>query len=212
MNRLDRDDKFILGGMVVALIFAILACWVATAGIWRVGNWLYNSTPMHPYSASDTLKAENININQSLPLILGTTVEGSQGSVSGIGALTFMSLDGSWQAASSVRLGLTHGEKSYIMEVPLSKVQFVQKPNANSEAVVVLSQEPVGYYESFTHCDHFWSYGKCWNELRPMQNSSEWAVIQQKGMGSLIQGALVTVTLMVTPEQYNTYLHGTAGK
>lgn len=193
-------------------LIAILILWVATAGIWRI-----NAITKFPggetvsYTASDVLKAQGIDPAKSQPLTLGKAIEGSQGEVHGSGDLFGFYIEGSSHPASALRLGVKSDGYEQIVDIPYSKVKFVKKPNVTSSASIIMDKEVVTTATSEVKCSgNFWEYESgCWyTGPAKIQESDVWSDLQIKGPGPVLQEHLYSITLTVTPEQYQAYLKG----
>jgi hypothetical protein len=210
----DRADKI---AEVVGAVLLIVVVYLASAGLWRGFVAIDRSFNPYSYSIEEVLEAQGVKLNEPTPLALGATLAGPQGSFQTSGnstsfillGSTSYSVSGSIQPGLAVRLGMRVGDKNYIMSIPESKVHFVDQAGATPQATFALDgSQPATNPDFNYHYGSFWGYG-LWHadaEQPSVHSARQWQHLVDQGPGALIQEHLTSITLTVTPEQYEAYL------
>lgn len=142
------------------------------------------------------------------PLIIGDRIEGSTGE-GYIRSGLFTTRGGfSIQPGSAVSVGFQHQENSYILELPMSGLTFVQDRNAEPSVVVYLQERSRQYYTSGVS----YTYGPCEFVLQDflLMCHKETLAVTYNLSESVIRGGLAPVvadnftsaTITLTPEMY----------
>jgi len=83
--------------------------------------------PNQPYAtARDVAQAFGLQSGKPYPLVLGTRLGGSDGRAYARGGLFTATASVTVRPASALSVSFTNGSNSYILEIPVSKITFVQ--------------------------------------------------------------------------------------
>lgn len=204
---------------VVLTILFILAV-IYSAGVGAVAGLERNLAPYNvPVYASDYMRKLGFNPSVSHPLELGSAIEGSSGRVNGVAHFNLLFGSGGGSAnvrgqslpASSVRLGLTIGHDSYILELPYSKVKFVQT-NAPATATFTVRSQKLDQRKVAIdwHCQTF--LAPACHKFAEVQttavDTAKWPAIRDAGLAALLSDNIISVRLTLSPSQYQRYLNG----
>lgn len=149
------------------------------------------------------------------PLKLGQRFAGTFGSMTVNGNFFFVHGNGSWAPATAISVGFASQGKSYILEIPTSKITFVQSNEAKSSVSI--------HIDSAVNAGHNYvvreDYGSCharvsfgwWYCHRTLEKSSI-STTDNVSLPEVIQGAFTDgharATITLSPEQYNLLLTG----
>ena len=196
-------------GKIVVIAFICFVIWGLTALIARgsVGN------PYVGYPVSSYMQQLGFNVATPHPLQLGAPIVGSDGQISGSAQFFLFagdgSIHGSSQPASSIRLGLSVGQKSFILEIPYNKVVFIQSTSQPSAATFTINDMGLDTLpQTAKWCLSLWN-PICHTipKVQPTaRDTASWMQIEQNGLGQLLQQYIVSVQLTLSPQQYQTYL------
>ena len=162
-------------------------------------------------SQSEVMSYFGLREGESYPLIVGSRVDGTKGSVSG----RFFWVDGSMMPASSLSVGFDSDDgRSYVLEFPMSNITFVKDGESDPSATVYLRfDESYGSGGEIKKRDcrvkFSWGffYKKCENEELVLDSSTE-----QQGLATVVSRLALndqlSITIVLSPEQYQEILTG----
>ena len=160
---------------------------------------------------SEVMSYFGLREGESYPLIVGSRVDGTKGSVSG----GFFWVDGSMMPASSLSVGFDSDDgRSYVLEFPMSNITFVKDGESDPSATVYLRfDESYGSGAEIKKRDcrvkFSWGffYKKCENEELVLDSSTE-----QQGLATVVSRLALndqlSITIVLSPEQYQEILTG----
>ena len=160
---------------------------------------------------SEVMSYFGLREGESYPLIVGSRVDGTKGSVSG----GFFWVDGSMMPASSLSVGFDSDDgRSYVLEFPMSDITFVKDGESDPSATVYLRfDESYGSGAEIKKRDcrvkFSWGffYKKCENEELVLDSSTE-----QQGLATVVSRLALndqlSITIVLSPEQYQEILTG----
>lgn len=164
---------------------------------------------------SEYLEQMGLNVDQPHPLEVGAPITGSSGQIEGNGSFFLLSgsasVEGSSKPSSSVRLGLTAGDRSYIIEIPYDQVEFIQSNTEPASAQFVIDDPVLGSRHrkvdwSCATTIYFWCHSFP-EQQSTAQDTSNWQEISQKGLPQLLTKHLISVKLTLSPADYKQYLN-----
>ena len=162
-------------------------------------------------SQSEVMSYFGLEEGKAYPLIVGSRVEGTKGSVSG----GFFWVDGSMMPASSLSVGFDSDDgRSYVLEFPMSNITFVKDGESDPSATVYLRFDEsygsgVGIKKRDCRVKFSWGffYQKCENEELVLDSSTE-----QQGLATVVSRLALndqlSITIVLSPEQYQEILTG----
>ena len=162
-------------------------------------------------SQSEVMSYFGLEEGKAYPLIVGSRVDGTKGSVSG----GFFWVDGSMMPASSLSVGFDSDDgRSYVLEFPMSDITFVKDGESDPSATVYLRfDESYGSGGEIKKRDcrvkFSWGffYKKCENEELVLDSSTE-----QQGLATVVSRLALndqlSITIVLSPEQYQEILTG----
>lgn len=161
------------------------------------------------------------------PLVLGNRFAGTSGDLHVSGGLFFVSADAHFAPATAVTIGFDHNGKSYMLELPTSKITFIKsdttKPSvklwikyAGSDFVYYNGSSKKGTGNIDTLVER--TYGPCdptWHNL-VLQCDHEVAnktvtigkTIESRGLAPIVQEYFDRAEITLTSAQYNKLLGG----
>ena len=162
-------------------------------------------------SQSEVMSYFGLREGESYPLIVGSRVDGTKGSVSG----RFFWVDGSMMLASSLSVGFNSDNgRSYVLEFPMSDITFVKDGESDPSATVYLRFDEsygsgAGIKKRDCRVKFSWGffYKKCENEELVLDS----ATVQQ-GLATVVSRLALndqlSITIVLSPEQYQEILTG----
>ena len=162
-------------------------------------------------SQSEVMSYFGLEEGKAYPLIVGSRVDGTKGSVSG----GFFWVDGSMMPASSLSMGFdSDNGRSYVLEFPMSDITFVKDGESDPSATVYLRFDEsygsgAGIKKRDCRVKFSWGffYQKCENEELVLDSSTE-----QQGLATVVSRLALndqlSITIVLSPEQYQEILTG----
>ncbi len=229
---------YIVGGLICWVLASIgwegspskraeLYAWLTGVSLFLVGVMVVNAISWSSsYDHKDDRTATvaevvgkfGLTSGDEYPLVLGSRVSGSkgEGSVSG----GFFSISGSMsvQPATATSVSFQNGNASYILELPTSKITFVQ--DANHAPTVKLYLKNLDVHSSGLDGSDgtsvVYSYGECrvavvnfWlNCVKPTTAVTVHLddAVQRRGLSPVVADNFDSATITLTPEMYKQLL------
>mgnify|MGYP000843582907 FL=1 len=198
---------------IMVVLYAVVNAMVYSASM------ISTPTPQDKTNSASVTQAASyygLKSDTQYPLELGERFAGTSGNISFNGNFFFIHGSGSWTPATAVSIGFSSQDKSYILEIPMSKITFVQSSTANPSVNIHIDPNAIAsnnytiqnYYSA---CHARVSFG-WWYCHRALERSSL-SVTNSTGLSEVIQSAFVDngdthVTITLTPEQYQLLLRG----
>jgi hypothetical protein len=199
--------------------------WITGVIIFAVGvtavngiSWIASSSSIGDRSATigEVSKSFGLTSANEYPLVLGSRISGSSGSgyVSG----SFFSVHGSSseQPASAISVSFTHGDASYILEIPTAKITFKQSEGPSKVQLFLDTDTLYDWYTEYPTAKTAFTYGACqpvvvnlWlNCVKPQTSATTVlnATVQRKGLSPLVAKHLDSAVITLTPEEYKLLL------
>ena len=206
-NLVKEERKDIKIGVVIVLALWLFAYVASAFAVYQssLGDYKRSATQ------SEVMSYFGLREGESYPLIVGSRVDGTKGSVSG----RFFWVDGSMMPASSLSVGFDSDDgRSYVLEFPMSNITFVKDGESDPSATVYLRfDESYGSGGEIKKRDcrvkFSWGffYKKCENEELVLDSSTE-----QQGLATVVSRLALndqlSITIVLSPEQYQEILTG----
>jgi hypothetical protein len=167
------------------------------------------------FNAQDYLKGKfQLDSRKTYHLRLGSAIGG--GTVGSFTTRTYFSLfggssttDAEFTPSSTIRMGFTTGEDSYILEIPYSKAKFRQVAGVNPSVKFVTDNVFIDYKSRQNIGHHFFNFER--GRLQRVDEAhiwktKAWNAIGRMGLPTFLNKHLIRVVLTLTPDQYNAYL------
>ena len=200
--REERREVAAIAGVALIVVYALFAAMIYFIPIPKLST---------SASQSEVMSYFGLEEGKAYPLIVGSRVDGTKGSVSGI----FFWVDGSMMPASSLSVGFDSDDgRSYVLEFPMSNITFVKDGESDPSATVYLRfDESYGSGGEIKKRDcrvkFSWGffYKKCENEELVLDSSTE-----QQGLATVVSRLALndqlSITIVLSPEQYQEILTG----
>ena len=200
--RKERGKSAAILGVVLIVAYALFAAMI---------YFMPSPKLSTPAPQSEVMSYFGLREGESYPLIVGSRVEGTKGSVSG----RFFWVDGSMMPASSLSVGFDSDDgTSYILEFPMSTITFVQEDELDPSVTVHLLYDDKynsGARIERKDCGAKFSWGffhqKCEGEELVLDSSTE-----QQGLAAVVSRLALreqlSITIVLPPEQYQEILTG----
>lgn len=196
-------DSLLIGGFCVIVVCAVIYAIVVLLSL------LIASHPMNYryFSSSEIAKeAFGLESGKKYPLQLGERIAGSSGEAEASAGFFSASASVSLQPASSLSVAFHNGPKSYILELPMSKIVFLQRRNAPE--TIEISINGYGHRADRYSGVHFnWIFLA--GNTKPLQENSWFQHLKRNGkLGEFLQPSNVieSVKITLTPQDYNKIL------
>ena len=211
--------------------------WAGVVALWLVGYAVATVIAMiitgvnkphtpGPEPIAFTYVAEQMGLvsGDTYPLMLGGRIGGSEGETDvsttvtaglfSAGATTTM--QGSSSPASAVSLGYTYEEKTYILEMPTSRITFIQSETETPSVIVWLRDEQTYDFGNAAYAEYsgdcIWGFNNIlWTcrwpeyvETDPIPTISQNAF--DVGLAPVVQGGFDRATITLTPDMYRQLL------
>ncbi len=198
----NNSGIIIIGGFLTIVICAVIYAVIVLLSLLVANNPMNYRT----FSSSEIAKeAFGLESGKKYPLQLGERIAGSGGEASASAGFFSASASVSLQPASSLSVAFHSGPKSYILELPMSKIVFLQRRNVPE--TIEISVDGYGHRADRYDEVHFnWIFlaGK----HKPLQENSWFRRLKQNGkLGEFLQeGVIESVKVTLTPQNYNKIL------
>ncbi len=209
------------GAIVLTVLWLI--GYAAVAGVTTLGTSAAHPRPPYDAQVSNAEASEQLGLasGKTYDLVLGSRVGGSTGSTNATLTSGLFSaratVSGSTSPASAISLGYTVGEKTYILELPTSKVTFIQSEIAKPSVTLWLEGGSFDFGHR-TYSDSY-PYKSCewrFHNLLPLcmwPSYDEWAsklVINQAtydtGLAPVVGAGFQRAEITLTPAMYRQLL------
>lgn len=179
-------------------------------------TWLtmgYVNSEKYDVHVSEYMLDMGFDVNQPHPLQLGSPIAGSSGEMNGTASFFLLSGDGSIEGssrpASSVRLGLSIGDRHYIVEVPYEKVQFNPSTSQPAAAKFNINDVALGQRRRFVEWHGPYPGAHTFPKIQSTaKNADNWERVQKKGLTALLINHLDSVVITLSPADYSKFLNG----
>lgn len=218
-NAGDVDDKNFEKNLKISLAKAIATVTVMyVVANFTVYHWTGNSKISErekDMTLAEATALYGLESNTEYPFDLGNRIAGTAGSTTTRGGYFYLYNKSSWSPASSLSVGFTANGKSYIFEIPMSHITFIQSEAAKPSMKVNIGYPwPAGKYtirDTYSACKKRVHYG--WWMCENHHLKTETTARVDSELPSLIQTAFsksssTTATITLSPEQYNLLLTG----
>lgn len=205
-------ERLLKGVAVMAGLYTVVNS-IIFAGGWMMAN-VGETSSETPYA--EAASHFGLESGEEYPLRLGSRISGTSGHVAVGGSLFYVYGEGSWNPATIVSLGFENSDgKSWIIEIPMNRVTFIQKSDANPSVVVHLVG--YGYRMGFATTIH---PGGCklnvqfgWWLCEQSQSTVTYSAsdeAERVGLAPIVARAFEddrsSATITLTPEQYDALL------
>lgn len=215
---LEQDDKESNQSTTVGFFTKVVATMIVLYGI--------ANAVLYPVSSSNKTTRTSATIAQvtshyglkpdtQYPLKLGQRFAGTSGSMTVNGNFFFVHGSGSWAPATAISVGFALQGNSYILEIPTSKITFVQSNEAKSSVSIHIDSD-INAGHNYVVREDYGSYHArvsfgWWYCHRTLEKSSI-STTDNVSLPEVIQGAFTDgharATITLSPEQYNLLLTG----
>ena len=217
---IDRDGVFAAGAL---WLFGYA---VVTVIVLLTSLFSKPVTPANePLAYSYVSEQMGLSSGNSYPLVLGSRTGGSSGETdvsttltSGLfSARATTTMQSSSTPASAVSLGYTYEGKTYILEMPTSRITFIQSEDGEPSVTIWLSGESTfdfgqKVYEPYAATGCQWTFNNIlvmclWPDYNgPAPTPTIDAHASDVGLAPVIQGGFDRATITLTPEMYRQLL------
>jgi hypothetical protein len=185
-------------------VVAYLATALPFGGITRL-----NAMDETIFHVDDYLTAAGVGEGQTMPLDLGGQSTQSSSQINGSGFM-FLGIgdahvNGKSTTTRVITLGVGFGQTRYIMDVPLSQVQFKLEEGAKPSGSFTVHNDELDRMMSEGRCGSIWGYGVC-HKIPGTPNIAD-SKVSKRAPGPMLKEYLDMFTLTVTPAQYRDYLN-----
>jgi hypothetical protein len=218
-NAGDVDDKNFEKNLKISLVKAIATVTIMyIAANFTVYSWTGNSKISErekDMTLAEATASYGLKSDTEYPFDIGNRITGTAGSTTTGGSYFYLYNKSSWSPASSLSVGFTANGKSYIFEIPMSHITFIQSEVAQPSMKMHMDYPlPAGKYtirDTYSACKKRIKYG--WWTCENHHLKTETTAVVNGELPSLIQTAFskfsdTHVTITLTPEQYNLLLTG----
>lgn len=215
----DVDDEHLGRRLLANLAKAIATVTVMyVVANFTVYHWTGNSKISErekDMTLAEATALYGLESDAEYPFDLGNRIAGTAGSTTTGGGYFYLYSKSSWSPASSLSVGFTANGKSYIFEIPMSHITFIQSETAKPSMKVNIGYPwPAGKYtirDTYSACKKRVHYG--WWVCENHHLKTETTAVVNGELPSLIQTAFskfsdTHVTITLTPEQYQLLLTG----
>lgn len=203
------DDEFGPVGKTVTMLVIVVILYLLAA---TVTYWVPPSGPSETYEARDYVAALGVQHGQAYDILLSEEAQtGTGGSLSGGGGLFSFDIVGELSPVSSVRMGFTSAAgESYIFDIPVSKVRFLQQEASPSTVFYIIEQDARlsgSDNPSYISRGNFWLF-KRGAVVKPpsIEETPAWQTAQSSNLGELLPELVYRVDVTLTPEQFQRYV------
>lgn len=216
---IDVDDDHFGRAMLTSLIKAIAAVTALyIAANFTIYNWTGNSRlseTKKDMTLAEATASYGLKSDTEYPFDIGNRITGTAGSTTTRGGYFYLHNTSSWSPASSLSVGFTANGKSYIFEIPMSHITFIQSEVAQPSMKMHMDYPlPAGKYtirDTYSACKKRIKYG--WWTCENHHLKTETTAVVDGELPSLVQTAFskfssTHATITLSPEQYNLLLTG----
>lgn len=164
------------------------------------------------YYTEDYLASFGLDVGEWNQMKLGAAIGGgTSGSLQTSSNFSLFggssSTSGRFDPTSTVRLGFTALNGSYILEIPYKKVKFEPQPGVEPAVRVITDGAYLDYRSQHAVGGDFWILKpRHREEEAPIQKTKMWRQAVYVGLPTFLDAHLVRVEFLLTPEQYDAYL------
>ena len=216
---LEQDDEESNQSTTIGFFTKVIATMLVLYGIANAVLYPMSSFDTKTKRASATIAQVTshygLESDTQYPLKLGQRFAGTSGSMAVNGNFFFVHGSGSWTPATAISVGFASQGESYILEIPTSKITFVQSNEAKSSVSIHIDSDiNAGHNyvvrEDYSSCHARVSFG-WWYCHRTLEKSSV-STTDSVSLPEVIQEAFTEgharATITLSPEQYNLLLTG----
>ena len=156
-------------------------------------------------NSSIAKEAFGLESGKEYPLKFGERIQGSSGEATAHAGFFSASASVSMQPASALSIAFHYGARSYILELPMSKIVFLQRKNAPETVKIVVGGSHYGGDRYGIHFDWVFHQGA----PKPLKDQGWFQDLKQNGkLGEFLQARSVieSVKITLTPQDYNKIL------
>ena len=200
--REERGKVAAIAGVALIVVYALFAAMIYFIPIPKLST---------PAPQSEVMSYFGLREGEPYPLIVGSRIDGTKGSVSG----GFFWVDGSMMPASSLSVGFDSDDgRSYVLEFPMSDITFVKDGESDPSATVYLRfDESYGSGAEIKKrdCRVKFSWGFFYKKCETEELVLDSATVQQ-GLATVVSRLALndqlSITIVLSPEQYQEILTG----
>lgn len=164
---------------------------------------------------------------KAYPLVLGNRFAGTSGDLHVSGGLFFVSADAHFAPATAVTIGFDHNGKSYMLELPTSKITFIKSDEAKPSVKLWIkhTRENFVYYNGsskegtgnidtlvergYTPCEPSWhNLVLLCDHKMDRKTVTIGKTIESRGLSPIVQEYFDRAEITLTSTQYNKLLGG----
>lgn len=214
----EQDDETGNKSTTVGFFTKVIATMLVLYSIVNAVFYLMSSSDKTKQTSATIVQVTShygLESDTQYPLKLGQRFAGTSGSMAVNGNFFFVHGSGSWTPATAISVGFASQGESYILEIPTSKITFVQSNEAKSSVSIHIDSDINAGHNYVVRED----YGSCharvsfgwWYCHRTLEKSSV-STTDNVSLPEVIQGAFTDgharATITLSPEQYNLLLTG----
>ena len=218
-NAGDVDDRNFEKNLKISLVKAIATVTVMyVVANFTVYHWTGNSKISErekDMTLAEATALYGLKSDTEYPFDLGNRIAGTAGNTTTGGGYFYLYSKSSWSPASSLSVGFTANGKSYIFEIPMSHITFIQSETAKPSMKVHIGYPwPAGKYtirDTYSACKKRVHYG--WWVCENHHLKTETTARVNSELPALLQTVFskssdTHVTITLSPEQYQLLLTG----
>ncbi len=153
-------------------------------------------------------KAFHLQSGRAYPFRYGKRIEGSSGYAEASAGLFSSYARVSLQPASALSVNFKHGRDSYILELPVSKIKFIQTTGKSSIRLRI-SHEVYKYLDEHGTKLHWMIVPYFEQETKPLEKNQWFKNLKETGqLGPLVQDYFQSATIKLSPQDYSKILGG----
>ena len=196
-------DDLLYAGFCIAciyVVFSVLVLFVSGVGP-KEGN----------YATADAVAASAFQLDsgKKYPFRYGKRIEGSSGYAEARGGLFSSYARVSLQPASALSVNYQYGRNSYILELPVSKIKFVQIKSGVSSIKLKISREPYKELDTSSKRLKFLVVPYFGFDSKPLEQTRWFKNLKAEGqLGTFVQEYFKSATIRLNPKDYSKILAG----
>ena len=170
----------------------------------------FSKTTSEYASGRDVAGTFGLQSDQDYPLVVGSRFGGSSVEATASAGVFSARAYVSSQPASAISIGFTYQNKSYILEVPVSKVTFIQSTYAKPTVRMHLDSTAfLGAQYLYKYSGHHCGVRNLWVVCLPKRVGAPLKVgpeSQRRGLAPIVSDYLDSATITLTPAMYKEIL------
>lgn len=205
----EYEGGAVENAIAVLIAFAVIvgACWAILAVIVRIGHWMSVVDETHHVTVTQLLSTAGFDPAKEYPLQLHGTLEGQMGSVQGDVQFSLLGgggeVYGNIRPGSAVRIGITIGGSTWVVEQPMRNVEFLLHEDKSSVKFTVRDEVVSAVPVEYRYDASFWQFGRPVRQEVSLSSAQAWADYHQEGLAALLQDHLARVVISLPSAEYH---------